>query len=89
MAQSSTVTNEVRTGTTRLLRDLQQIDGLVNLIEATGPNDAARLAFFESFFDTQQDYDITIGEFTAAVAALRDIQAEYDENLPALFKLWL
>lgn len=88
MAQPSTLTNEVRARVTRLVRDAEAVGGLVNLIEDTGANDAERLAFFESFFDTQEGYDIDISDFTAAVAALRDLESWLDTNRPALAKLW-
>ena len=63
--------------------------GVNGLINAMGSTDQERLAFFSAYFDTQQDYDIDITEFTAAVLALRAVEAVYNDNYEVLAKLWL
>ena len=88
MSQPSTITNEVRARTTQLLRHLDQVNAIVDLIEDPGTDDAARLAFFQSYFDSVQGYDIDINDFTTAIAALRSLNVWLDANRPAISKLF-
>jgi len=89
MAQASTITNEVRGRVTSIMRDSAKVAGVNGLIDAMGSTDPERLAFFSDYFDLNPDYDITIGEFTAAVLALREVEAAYEDNAEVLARLWL
>ena len=89
MAQASTITNEVRGRATAILRDSAKVAGVNGLIDAMGATDVERLAFFSAYFDSVQDYDLTIADFTAAVLALREVEAAYEDNYEILARLWL
>ena len=90
MAQPSTITNDVRGRTTRLIEALYTNDTILSVVEDTGPNDAARAAFFEEYLEDEQGEpttDITSDEFFAAVAALRSLRTWLIANRPTLAKL--
>lgn len=92
MAQASTITNEVRRETTKLLDAAYEVDRIVHLFEDPGANDAARAAFFRAYLEDEQGEpttDITWNDFVGAVTALRALQTWMATNRHALAKLIL
>jgi len=87
MAQPSTELNSFRNRATSLLDRMNDISGVLNIVEGAGTTDNERLAFFGAYIAAQTDYDITVAELTAAVVKLRELKTWFDTNLPALAKM--
>lgn len=87
MAQPSTVLNDTRRRVTSLVESLYEVDAILHVIEDTGADDGERAAFFASYIDTQEAYDITSAEFLAAAVTLRELRTWLETNRPILAKL--
>lgn len=90
MADKVTVVNNFRAGVKDTVANMRAIDGLLAIVEDTGADDAARLAFLTGIFAGQenpQHGDITEAEFAAGIIALRNLRTAWTANKYAIAKL--
>lgn len=74
MAKQDEVILEYRKRSTALLDALNDVNDVLAVVEGTGADDAARVAFFAPFFAEFPDYDLNQTAFFDSIVAWRALR---------------